>query len=549
MQTIKYGTIAFILCLTTGCGDDESSSSAATPASPKILTHIANYAEPAAGITTIADYGTSVTANEDGQIVAIGSSGKMLECNETPVTQDITNCAIGTKAVGLVEIYDQKHNTTFFLQPPATPHEMYFGQSISMTADGQWLAVGAPTESLANTNCKDIMTKDEFTTECTAVATSGNAGYHAGAVYLFKFDGDNTNKWVLNRVIKQENQNHTSFQGYKFGEEVAFSRDGTTLIIAPKQDYHEYDSTETQPTTVATAGTDAGSIYVYSFNPTDGTLAFKYYHQIDGNLHLGKRLHPRPNDVLLASNQQILLAKAAADRATGVSLLADISTDFTDSEFTSIADMVFRDNKLYVGVNNLKSDCQGLITTTEFPDGKSTISDCINQAGTHTDSGGVMVFNITSSNNTYTSTLSELILPDADISKASLEFGRGLVVSEDGMQLFIGMDDDKKCTKVILSMEDDCPTTSPDQANTGAIQQYHREADGWTKAAFIKPRFIDSTEASILGSHDSMYQYNQHLYFRSYMKDACKGREVEDSSTPCTVETGIKGMITEYKLM
>jgi len=82
------------------------------------------------------------------------------------------------------------------------------GQSVSMSADGRTLAVGAPHESsAASGNQQD------------------NSVFDAGAVYVFTRTGDS---WIQQAYLKPSNPQ----SGAEFGHYVALSADGNTLAVS-----------------------------------------------------------------------------------------------------------------------------------------------------------------------------------------------------------------------------------------------------------------------------------------------------------------------------
>ena len=84
-------------------------------------------------------------------------------------------------------------------------------QSVSLSADGRTLAVGAPHESSAasgvNGNQRD------------------NSVFDAGAVYVFTRTGDS---WTQQAYLKPSNPQ----SGAEFGHYVALSADGNTLAVS-----------------------------------------------------------------------------------------------------------------------------------------------------------------------------------------------------------------------------------------------------------------------------------------------------------------------------
>ena len=85
------------------------------------------------------------------------------------------------------------------------------GQSVSLSADGRTLAVGAPHESSAATGVNGNQ--------------RDNSVFDAGAVYVFTRSGDS---WIQQAYLKPSNPQ----SGAEFGHYVALSADGNTLAVS-----------------------------------------------------------------------------------------------------------------------------------------------------------------------------------------------------------------------------------------------------------------------------------------------------------------------------
>src|SRR5262249_55010627 len=127
-------------------------------------------------------FGTSVALSADGATLAVGASRE-----ETPLTN-----------AGAVSVFTRS-GMTWSQQARGTRSQAKgaFGNSVALSADGAWLAVGASRED--------------------------SEGVSAGAVYVFMQSGT---AWNEHAYLKASNAG----AGDNFGESVALSADGTILV-------------------------------------------------------------------------------------------------------------------------------------------------------------------------------------------------------------------------------------------------------------------------------------------------------------------------------
>ncbi|WP_108127485.1 FG-GAP repeat protein [Saccharospirillum mangrovi] len=131
-----------------------------------------------------------------------------------------------------------------------------FGHALSLSADGQTLAVGASGE---DGNAFGILQGDaQPTPQDDAADTS--ASENSGAVYLFtRTDVDGASTWQQQAYLKAPNRN----AGDHFGTSVSLNRDGSQLIVGA--DYEDSPATGLEGETgndTATAN-DVGAAYYY----------------------------------------------------------------------------------------------------------------------------------------------------------------------------------------------------------------------------------------------------------------------------------------------
>lgn len=172
----------------------------------------------ASNISTIDDLasfqGNPVSLSDDGNTLAIGipyenSSATGIGGNETDLS--LTDA-------GAVYIFSRTGSSwtqQAYLKASNTGQEDRFGYAVSLTEDGNLLAVGAPFESSASTGINGSQAAAEI---------EAGVEYIAGAVYIFSRSGS---AWQQSSYIKASNTGVAD----RFGEAVSISNDGNTLAV------------------------------------------------------------------------------------------------------------------------------------------------------------------------------------------------------------------------------------------------------------------------------------------------------------------------------
>ncbi len=119
----------------------------------------------------------------------------------------------------------------------------FFGRSISLAADGNTLAVGAPGEA---SNSKGI-DGDE----------ANNDSSLAGAAYLFRYEN---NQWLQTAYIKASNTD----AGNSFGYSVALSPDASKLAVSAYKE--KSSSTGINGDQNNIAANESGAVYLFHYN-------------------------------------------------------------------------------------------------------------------------------------------------------------------------------------------------------------------------------------------------------------------------------------------
>ena len=144
-----------------------------------------------------AGFGIDISLSGDGSLLAVGATRDLFSEN----------------AVYVFERTNGSWQQQAFLQIENTQVTDNFGRSVSLSADGTTLAIGAPQESSASTGINGDQ--------------SDNSAQRSGAVYVFlRVSGD----WQQQAFIKASNTD----AGDNFGQSVSISGDGNTLAVGAR---------------------------------------------------------------------------------------------------------------------------------------------------------------------------------------------------------------------------------------------------------------------------------------------------------------------------
>ncbi|WP_339385756.1 FG-GAP repeat protein [Grimontia marina] len=173
---------------------------------------------------TIDKFGHSVSLSSDGATLAVGAIGKDTY----------------TGAVYVYHFDGSSWTREQYIQASNKGADHYFGYSVSLSSDGNTLAVGAYKEK---SNAQGI-NGEEINDELDS----------AGAAYVYHFDGSN---WTQQAYIKASNTG----AGDEFGKVVSVSGDGNTLAVGANRE--DSSATGINGDGNIGGGGDSGAVYIY----------------------------------------------------------------------------------------------------------------------------------------------------------------------------------------------------------------------------------------------------------------------------------------------
>jgi hypothetical protein len=198
-------------------------------------------------------FGSSLSLSGDGKVLAVGANAE----------------GDSGSRYGAAYVYSESSSVWSLnqrLEAVNLENQAYFGQSVSLTEDGKWLAVGAYKEDNAATN--------------------------SGAAYVFSESGG---VWALAKHLSPSGTEGANY----FGSSVSFSGDGSTLAVGA---YGETVDSKSQ----------AGAVYVFS------TSDYTTSHRLDAGAYAESSAHLGRRVVSLSENGKTLAVGADSEDSNGL---------------------------------------------------------------------------------------------------------------------------------------------------------------------------------------------------------------------------------------
>ena len=230
------------------CSDTACSTSAAVFTSTQVSAMSSSIGYAKASNTELNDYfGTSVSLSSDGNTLAVGA--RYEDSNATGIGGDQTNNTVSNS--GAVYVFTRSGTTwtqQAYVKASNTGGNDYFGLSVSLSSDGNTLAVGAWGE-------------DSNATGIGGDQTNNTVSY-SGAVYVFTRSGTT---WTQQAYVKASS---TGVNDY-FGTSVSLSSDGNTLAVGA--DGEKSNATGIGGDQTNNTAADSGAVYVFTRSGTTWT--------------------------------------------------------------------------------------------------------------------------------------------------------------------------------------------------------------------------------------------------------------------------------------
>jgi len=395
-------------------------------------------------------------------------------CNDSTCTDSKT-----------ISVNDNLASSVGYFKASNTGSNDLFGSSISLSADGSTLAVGAPEEA------------------SNATGINGDQNYNfatsAGAVYLFTRDSNNN--WAQQAYVKAGYQE--SFQ--RFGTSIALSENGNTLAVSAPNDGNiatGINNYVTPGPDVISGASASGAVYVFKRDNNNNWSQQAYIKSSNSD-----RVHYFGTSLGLSADGNTLAASSHNEGGNSTGINGDQRHNITSRQSGAV--YIFkRDStatwaqQAYVKASNTDDNDRFGNALDISADGNTlavgAYLEASNASGINGDqednsswgSGAVYVFTQTES-----SIWSQQAYLKSSNSEAKDYFGNTVSLSTDGSTLAVSsMNEASNATGI-----------NGDQTNnsapySGAVYVFSRDSiNNWTQQAYIKTSNTESEKLDYFG--------------------------------------------------
>ncbi|WP_325892525.1 FG-GAP repeat protein [Grimontia sp. NTOU-MAR1] len=399
----------------------DKTPSVGQPLPPEQLTEMINYIK-ASNTGESDDFGYSVSLSKDGNTLAVGAYGE--SSNTTSEENDDMTSA------GAVYVYrfdGSRWTQEGYIKASNPGQHDAFGYSVSVSGDGNTLAVGVPWE---DTQSGGIDPPHDDT----------DTSFNSGAVYVYRVDNGN---WTEEAFIKASDP----ARGDYFSN-VSLSSDGDTLAVGVSSRKH-----------------GAGAVYVYHFNGTEwAQKALIEASNKETGDHFGTSVSWSENGKTLAVGADTEKSDGTDKGNNSINLAGAVYVyRFTDS---------WTYDEAYIKASSPA-------TIDKFGHSVSLSSDgatlAVGAIGKDAYTGAVYVYHFDGSSWTREQYI------QASNKGADHYFGYSVSLSSDGNTLAVGAYKEKSNAQGINGEENNDELDS-----AGAAYVYHFDGSNWTQQAYIK---------------------------------------------------------------
>ncbi|WKD50175.1 Ig-like domain-containing protein [Microbulbifer spongiae] len=417
-------------------------------------------------------FGSSVSLSADGRTLAVGASRESSNAVGINPAGQSNNAAVNAGAVYLFVQQDGSWVQEAYIKASNTDTGDSFGGAVSLSADGNTLAVGAFGEQ----------------SNATGVNGTGqevNPFPAAGAVYTFTRDDDG---WVQQAYIKPSNTD----AGMSFGSSLSLSADGNTLAVGAAGEDNQATGVSSQGPRNGGAR-DSGAVYVFAQN--NGIWAEQAY--IKASNSEANDLFGRAVSLSADGNTLAVGANGEDSPATGVN--GNQGNDFRQTQTSGAVYLFSRDavtgwdQEAYIKASNtgeadffgtsvsLSADGNTLAVGAEGEDSNVIGIDADQQNNNAFRSGAVYVFSRDAVIGWDQRAYIKASNTDTDDG-----FGAAVSLSADGNTLAVrAIKEDSRTTGVNANSLNNAASRS------GAVYVFRRNAGSWFEQAYVKASNTD----------------------------------------------------------
>jgi hypothetical protein len=485
-------------CSESACSPDSEEVFISTQTAE--MTSSIGYAK--ASNTDANDYfGWNVSLSSDGNTLAVGATGE--ESNARVIGEDEDDNS--APDAGAVYVFIRSGTTwtqQAYVKASNTDANDQFGYSVSLSRDGNTLAVGALQESSNATGIIDADDEDD------------NSAPNAGAVYVFIRSGT---IWTQQAYVKARNTGVDD----EFGYSVSLSSDGNTLAVGAIGE-------DSNATGIDGADKDdnsapkAGAVYVFIRSGTTWTQqAYVKASNTDANDHFGSSVSLSSDGNTLAVGAYLEESNAWNDDdnnlisgAGAVYVFSRSDTKWTQQAYVKASNTGVN---YYFGYSvSLSSDGNTLAVGATGEDSNSWVDDNLIPGA-----GAVYVF--IRSDTTWT----QQAYVKAINTDANDYFGISASLSSDGNTLAVGAKYEGSNATGIDGADEF--NLAP---NAGAVYVFSRSGTTWTQQVYVKASNTDAFDS--FGDSVSLSRDGNTLAVGAYLEESNAmgiGGDEDDNST------------------
>ncbi len=404
-------------------------------------------------------FGTSIALSSDGSTLAIGAPRE--DSSTTGINSTSNNSALQSGAVYIFIKNELNWTQQAYIKANNTDTEDYFGIAISLSSDGNTLAVGAYLE------------------DSNAIGVNNNAldntATDSGAAYVFSRSGTT---WEQQAYLKASN---TDVNDY-FGESISLSGDGATLAVGARRE--SSNATGINGNEADNSLSESGAAYLFKLD--NGNWVQEAYLKASNT-----DLEDRFGTVSLSEDGSTLAVGAYRERSGASGVNGDQSSNaekYSGAAYIFIHNGVAWTQQAYLKASSpdsydyfgfhltLSGDSNTLAIGAYNNDSSDTGINANEIDNGASNSGAAYVF--TRSGTVWT----QQVFLKASNTDASDLFGWSLSLSYNGDLLAIGAQEEDSNAVAFNGNEADNSTS-----NAGAAYVFSRDAAGsWTQKAYVK---------------------------------------------------------------
>ena len=407
-------------------------------------------------------FGASVSLSHDGYTMAVGAQSNNSSATGINGNQNTT----GANTSGAVYIYTRSGTSWFqqaFIKASNTGIGDFFGRSVSLSDDGNTLAVGAPQE-------------DSNATGINGDQTNNSVSF-AGAVYAFTRSGST---WSQQAYIKASN----TARADHFGNAVSLSGDGNTLAVGAF--YEDSNVTGINGIQSDISGNNQGAVYAFLRTGTNW-LQQAYIKASDAGTHTHENFG---YSVSLSVDGNTL---AVSNPMFKLYVFIRSGSSWSQQAYVKPSNWTNASDPLDLVGNSVSLSADG---NTLAIGRKSDPSNATGINGDQTDSsagGSGAVYIYTRSGTIW----SQQAYIKASNVATSDQFGYSVSLSADGNGLAVGAIGEDSNTTGINSDQ-----TNNSASSSGAAYVFTRSGTSWSQQAYVKA--IDTGAGDSFGQSVSL---------------------------------------------